>query len=66
MRKITMWMVMMAIAVTPLMAQEVEPSDTEQQQIDQAIDEAIVEEAEEQAIEEAIVEEAEEQAIDES
>ena len=56
MRKITMWMVLMAMAVSPLVAQEVEPSDTEQQQIDQAIDEAIGDEQVEQVMEEPMEE----------
>ena len=38
-----MWMAIMAVAVAPLLAQEVEPSETEEeQQIDQAIDEVII------------------------
>jgi hypothetical protein len=61
MKKITTWMVLMAIAASPLLAQEPEPSETEEiQEAGQAVEEAVVEEAtvEEAAIEEATIQEA--------
>ncbi|MFH0755665.1 MAG: hypothetical protein V2B15_00065 [Bacteroidota bacterium] len=78
MKKLTMWMVLMAMAVSPLFAQEGEPSEITEQQVEQAIEEALAGEAlagealageatdeqqVEQAIEEALGESAETETV---
>ena len=53
MKRIVTWMVIMAMAVPPIFAQEGEPSETEEeQQIDQVIDEAMGDEAEPEMVSE--------------
>jgi len=72
MKKITMWMLIMAMAVSPMLAQQAESTNNEEvQPVEEvAVEEAVVEEAamEEAAAEEAAVEEAaaEEAAMEEA
>jgi hypothetical protein len=67
MKKFALWMVLMAMAVSPLFPQEGEPSEITEQQVEQAIENALAEEpTDEQQVEQAIEEALGESAVTET